>query len=237
MKSLFRYLSVPSRCSYLPGEVSRLEYERVARLGAEEYTALLLAGWRRFGRNLFRPRCPACTACRSLRVDVARFRPDRSQRRARKAAADLLRLEIGAPAVDPERLDLYDRYHDHQVLARAWPTHEPEDEDGFRDAFVDNPIPTEEWCYRLDGRLVGLGYVDALPVGYSAIYFVHDPDHRDLGLGNVNILALLAESARRGLPHLYLGFYVEGCRSLSYKARFRPCDLLGPDGRWNPFLD
>ena len=54
-------------------------------------------------RTLFRPRCVACEACRSLRVDVARFRPDRSQRRCAKLNSGALELRIGTPSVTAER--------------------------------------------------------------------------------------------------------------------------------------
>ena len=79
-------------------------------------------------------------------------------------------------------------------------------------------FPTEEWSYILDGMLVGVGMVDSLPVGLSAIYFVHDPDHHRRGLGTWNILCLIDEARRRGLPHLYLGYWVADCLSLAYKS-------------------
>ena len=60
-------------------------------------------------------------ACQSIRIDVARFRPDRSQRRARKANESDLRLEIAEPVAGPDQLDLYRRYHAHQEIARQWP--------------------------------------------------------------------------------------------------------------------
>ena len=235
MKSIFRYLSAPSTCHYLPDQTARLEYDRVASLSADEYAALLSKGWRRFGRNLFRPRCPSCSACLSMRVDAARFRPDRSQRRAWRANADRVRLEIGEPSASEAKLRLYDRYHHYQAAVRGWAQHDPADVLGYRDAFVENPFPTEEWTYWLGNELVGVGYVDPLPVGPSAIYFFHDPAQRDRSLGTYNILCLLAEAVRRGQPHVYLGFYVGGCQSLSYKARFRPNEVLAQDGTWKPY--
>src|SRR5438105_6260742 len=78
MESVFHYVAPASPCGYLPEQRWRLEYEIVRSLTPAEYQNRLLAGWRRFGGALFRPRCRSCTACQSLRVDVARFRPDRS---------------------------------------------------------------------------------------------------------------------------------------------------------------
>ena len=38
-----------------------------------------------------------------------------------------------------------------------------------------------------------------------------------------------------GLPHVYLGYYVAGCGSLEYKARFRPNEVMEPNGKWVAF--
>jgi arginine-tRNA-protein transferase len=50
------------------------------------------------------------------------------------------------------------------------------------------------------------------------------------------VVSIIREAARRKMPHVYLGYFVEGCRSLEYKARFRPNETIFPDGNWRPFL-
>src|SRR5262245_21950065 len=235
MESLFRFTAPPSPCGYLPDRDWRMEYEIVGRLTPAEYMRRMREGWRRFGHTLFRPRCPGCTACRSLRVVVDRFRPSRSQRRCRQANEGEVELAIGRPRVTGEMLDLYDRYHAFQAEAKGWPEHGPKDAADYRESFVDNPFPVQEWCYRLHGRLVAVGYVDDLPDGLSAIYCYYDPDERGRSLGVWNVLSIIAEAARRKLPHAYLGYCVEGCRSLEYKANYAPNQVLGPDGRWVDF--
>jgi arginine-tRNA-protein transferase len=249
MESLFRYVSAPATCTYLPGQRASLEYEVVTRLSKAEYLQRMLDGWRRFGYMLFRPACAACSACRSVRVYADRFRPDRSQRRARRANEGVVRLEIGEPSVSDEKLRLYDRFHEHQSATIGWPSHGARDADSYLDAFVVQPFPTEEWRYYLGDRLVGVGYVDVLPSvrkpaggtggplpgGLSAIYFFYNPDERQRSLGTWNVLCVIAEAARRGLPFAYLGYYVEGCRSLEYKGRFVPNQLRDPDGVWRDF--
>jgi arginine-tRNA-protein transferase len=192
-------------------------------------------GWRRFGDTLFRPRCPSCNACRSLRVVVDRFRPDRSQRRVRQANVGQVRLEIGRPAVSDDKLRLYDSYHAFQSDFKGWPTHAPKDAAGYANSFVDNPFPTQEWCYYVKDRLIGVGYVDDLPGGLSAIYFFYDPDYRHLSPGTWNVLSILDHAADRRIPFVYLGYYVAGCRSMTYKVRFRPNQVLDPDGRWSDY--
>ena len=226
----------PSRCGYLADRDWRLEYRIAVELSSEEYAGWMLRGWRHFGRTLFRPRCQACNACRAIRVDVARFRPDRSQRRASRANANDLRLEVADPSAGVAQLDLYRRYHAHQEQAKQWPSREGEGLDDYHQTFVDNPFPTREWRYYLEDALVGVGYVDPLPIGPSAITFLHDPAHRDRSLGTYNVLALIEHARALGQPHVYLGYYVAGCSSMMYKSRFRPNQLLGQDGRWTDFL-
>jgi leucyl-tRNA---protein transferase len=232
METVVRWSEPPSHCDYSPDHTCQREYVCVAALDAEEYMAYLLAGWRRFGYMLFRNRCSGQNACRSLRVDVARFRPDRSQRRARKANAGAVELRIGSPSVTREKLALFDRFHAERSQKKGWT---PRDSDAVVDyarTFVLNPFPTQEWCYFLSGALVGVGYVDVLDRGMSAIYFAHDPSFHARSLGTWNVLSVLERASDLGLPHVYLGYAAEGCPSLQYKLRFRPNQVLDSDGRW-----
>jgi arginine-tRNA-protein transferase len=235
MISLYSFIAPPSPCGYLPLEHWSLEYEFFLVLPPADYMHRLKTGWRRFGHMVFRPRCPHCTRCQSLRVDAQAFEPNRAQRRVRKKNESALTLSIREPSVSPGKLRLYDRYHAFQTDFKGWPEHGPKDTEDYRQSFVDNPFPTEEWCYYLGSQLVGVGYVDALPEGLSAIYFFYEPELREWNLGTWNVLCLLEETRRRGLPHLYLGYHVEGCRSLEYKVTYRPNEVLGADGRWNRF--
>ena len=111
MRSLFRYVAPPGQCGYLPDQTWRLEYEVVNRLSPSEYMEQMLQGWRRFGNALFHPRCPACTACRSLRIVVERFRPNRSHGRVGKVKREVLHLRTDSPSGSRAKLELYGRYH------------------------------------------------------------------------------------------------------------------------------
>jgi arginine-tRNA-protein transferase len=237
MEPAFQFVTPPHSCSYLPEETASLEYEGFFTLSAAEYMERLSHGWRRFGRATFRPRCARCVKCQSIRVDVPRFQPDRSQRRCRKLNEGDVELRIGKPAVTRAKLALYDKFHAFQADFKGWPFHGAKDAHSYAESFVDNPFPTQEWCYYLDGQLVGVGYVDDLPGGLSAIYFFHDPDLRERSLGTWNVLCTLEQAARKQLPHVYLGYFVEGCRSMAYKARFVPNQVYGPDGQWHAFRE
>jgi leucyl-tRNA---protein transferase len=225
------FLSEPSPCEYLRDQTSQLEYAVYQRFRAADYMDRMREGWRRFGPLTFRPACPTCRRCQSLRVPVATFEPNESQRRAWKMNFAEIAIRVGTPSSSDEKLDLFARFHRYRHEERGW----SHDEDHSLDLFLTNPFPTEEWSYHLGERLIAVGYVDALPEGLSAIYFYWDPAQRHRSLGTFNVLALIDAARRRGVPHVYLGYYVEGCASLSYKARFRPNEVIGPAG-WEPFV-
>ena len=199
-------------------------------MGPDGYMRKLSEGWRRFGPVLFRPECPSCRMCQSLRVSVAAFQPNQSQRRAWKRNAGEVTIRISTPSITDEKRDLFARFHEHGQEAKAWPAgSEPN-----LDLFLANPFRTEEWSYHLGDRLIGVGYVDALRGGLSAIYFVHDPADARRSLGTYNVMAMIASARERGLPHVYLGYFVEGCRSLEYKGRFHPHEVLDGNRAWVP---
>src|SRR5262249_48951186 len=118
MARLLKHLvEAPRACSYLADRAASLEHRILLHVGGAELEALLERGWRRFGPDYFRPACSRCSACVPTRVVVDDFKPTRSQRRARRKAADL-RVMIGAPHVDEERLALYHAWHAEREAAR-----------------------------------------------------------------------------------------------------------------------
>jgi arginine-tRNA-protein transferase len=231
MITLATFVSPSHDCAYRPGEEARIRYEIVDDMTLDEYHGKLNAGWRRFGHSLFQPACPECQSCRALRVIVNEFQPNRSQQRAWRANTEV-ELSIHTPAVRDETLVLYDRFHRDHSERIGWPDRGEKDPQDFYETFVANPVATEEWHYMLDGELLGAGFVDPLPDGLSAIYFVHDPDHRERSLGTLNVLRIIDRAKQLKLPYVYLGFAVAHCRSLEYKAKFAPYELLQAGGGW-----
>jgi arginine-tRNA-protein transferase len=104
----------------------------------------------------------------------------------------------------------------------------------FVESFIRQPFSVEQWEYRLDGRLVGTGYVDVLPQALSAIYFFYDFQIKDRSPGIWNVLSIIEEAKKRNIPHVYLGYLVEGCPGMAYKGTFHPAEVreLGKD--WQP---
>jgi arginine-tRNA-protein transferase len=218
-------------CNYLPGRVAQLRYEVLPEMTSGDYMERLRAGWRRFGPIVFRPECPSCRMCQSLRVPVSSFRPTRSQGRAWKRNAGDVQIRVGAPSITPEKEALFEKFHQHGRETKGWPAGGGE----VLDLFALNPFPTEEWTYLIGEQLVAVGYVDVMSEGLSAIYFYWDPADAHRSLGTFNVLSAIASARERGLPYVYLGYYVEGCRSLEYKGRFGPSEILRDGKGWEPF--
>jgi arginine-tRNA-protein transferase len=214
--------------------MAQLEYRVVSKLSQTEYLALVQQGWRRFGQMLFRPRCPACTACQPIRVVVDKFQPDRSQRRVQKLNNDT-QLTVGAPLLDRQRVDLYMRHHEHHAEQKGWQQPDPESAIGHMSSIISGPLPVLEFAYYRENKLVAVSYIDDLGEGFSGIYFYHDPDFRKYSLGTWICLSLIEVAAERGIPFVYLGYYIEGCRSMAYKGKFAPNQVLAADGIWRDF--
>ncbi|HXX66357.1 MAG TPA: GNAT family N-acetyltransferase [Polyangiaceae bacterium] len=242
MRILERFVESPRACAYLPERRASLEVCLMLDVTVGEMENLLERGWRRFGPIYFRPACASCAECVSLRVDVARFAPTKSQRRAARACAGLRRV-VGDPRVDEARLSLYGRWHARKERARGWAPNPQSHERYALELAYAHPCAREAAYYdeAADGRLVGVGLFDATPHAYSAAFFFYDPDYSRLSLGTANVLALLADARATGRRYVYLGYRVEGCPSLHYKSAFRPHELLfelgGPLGvqpDWRP---
>src|SRR5436309_4834988 len=122
LTTLACYITSPSRCGYLPTERASLAYRVLMDVTAEQHEALLSRGWRRFGCEWFRPVCPACTACRSLRIPLTAFTPSRSQRRALRGNAT---IEAGgqAPTITRAHLRLFQAYPTPIQRQKGWPWH------------------------------------------------------------------------------------------------------------------
>jgi arginine-tRNA-protein transferase len=93
------------------------------------------------------------------------------------------------------------------------------------------PPGTYHQHYRLaDGVLIAVGVVDVLPHGLSSVYLFYDPTfaHDLVPLGKYAILREIEWTQQVGLPYYYLGYYIESCPKMRYKADYHPSELLCP---------
>ncbi len=185
------------------------------------------ANFRRSGRVVYQPICGGCRACRQIRVPVATFCPNKSQRRCWRSNGDLI-VTRGAPCLTQEKFELYSRY-----IAAWHGKQEPETREGLEQFLYSSPVDTSEYEYRdPQGRLIGVGICDFSPRSLSTVYFYHDPQVSKRALGTFAAMYEIEEAQKVGIPYYYLGFWVEGCPSMHYKANFRPSEVLHSDGEW-----
>ena len=232
MNVLQKLVAPPDVCSYLPDRLATMEYQLVTQLDNAEYEALMDRGYRKFGPLLFRPVCESCRECRPLRVWAPSFRPDRSQRRAFKQNQDL-RVTLQAPTVDAQRLDLYRRYHAAQSERKGWPDSTRNAEE-YAFQFVRNPVNSVEIGLWEGDSLVAIVLTDVTPNVVSGVYHFYDPGLANRSLGTYCLLRTIDLARHLGKPWVYFGYYVRGCGSLSYKARFQPCEVMDSTGRGSP---
>ncbi len=222
------FLTLPQECGYLQGQESvSLVVDPALRMDRRLYSRLVSRGFRRSGNHVYRPHCAACSACVPLRVDAAAFAPNRSQRRVWRRNADL-ETSISEPVCDPAHFELYSRYLSARHAGGGMDDPTPE---GYRDFLFADGLETLFLEQRLAGRLLGVAVLDVLDDGLSAVYSFFDPAQARRSLGVYAILQGIAECRRRELPWLYLGYWIEACPRMNYKARFRPHQLYR-EGHW-----
>lgn len=222
---LQRFRTPPYCCSYLPSETASLAYRILLDVPASVYDQLLARGWRRFGCEFFRPACPSCTQCRSLRILVNEFTPSRSQRRTLHRNAHIT-VVVQAPTITTEHLRLFNAYHADMQQRKGWPFHLTDEKRYWQSFAMGNWAFAREFLYFERDRLMGVGLADVTATSLSSVYFFHDPAWRPQAPGVFSILQQLAYARQHGLRYHYLGYWVPGSQSMAYKARYRPHELL-----------
>ena len=95
---------------------------------------------------------------------------------------------------------------------------------------INLPAGTYHQQYRVAGMLIAVGVVDILPQGLSSVYLFYHPQFaRDLvPLGKYAILQEIEFARSLNVPYYYLGYYIESCTKMRYKAEYKPSQLLCP---------
>ena len=222
------YITAPSPCPYLEGRLERKIFTRLrgeSAVGIND--ALTQLGFRRSQNIVYRPSCEGCAACVSVRVLAEDFEETRSFRRILRANADMTGA-VGAAEATREQFALLRRYLDARHAEGGMSDMDALD---YRMMVEDSPVETHIIEFRSAHRkLLGACLTDMMSDGLSMVYSFFDPDLPDRSLGSYMVLWHIAEARRRRLPFVYLGYWVAGCRKMDYKTRFRPLEVLGPDG-------
>lgn len=225
------YIAKPVPCPYLRGrEEGKLLVSLDDGDAVERFDLLIEHGFRRSHQWAYRPRCQGCLACWPVRIDVEAFVASRSQRRVLRGVRGLT-LECGPPLgeeADLQVLRAYigDRHNDGVMAAMT--------DDELRSMIEDSRIQTELWRLRdAEGAVVAVMIVDCVSDALSLVYSAFLPPLRELSVGTAWVLLAVVEASRRQLAYVYLGYLVEGCRKMEYKASFSALQVLDAEG-WGP---
>src|SRR5579871_4821836 len=230
------YLTAPSPCPYLPGMEERKVFTHlVGRRATALNDMLTQTGFRRSQTIAYRPACEQCRACVSVRVLVDDFRPSANMRKAIRANADLTG-EFASPKPTNQHYALFRSYLDKRHPYGGMADMSSLD---FAMMVEDTHIDTVLTEYRLSSpagddqvssALVAVCLTDRLADGLSLVYSFYDPDLTRRSLGSFVILDHIEKARRLGLPHVYLGYWVEGSKKMGYKASYLPQERLGLHG-------
>jgi len=236
------FLTAPSPCPYLEGQFERKVFTHLVGDKAPEMNDLLTQGGFRRSQNIaYRPACESCRACVSVRILAQEFSPSRNMRRVSQHNADLVgAMHDAQPST--EQYSLFRSYLDARhrrggmsdmtVLDYAMMV---------EDTHVDTKIieyrrrgPDTFITGKGHGELIAVALTDKMADGLSMVYSYFNPDFEDRSLGTFMILDHIARAKAMGLPHVYLGYWVNGSRKMNYKVRFTPQEHLGMKG-WERF--
>jgi arginine-tRNA-protein transferase len=226
------YVTAPQPCPYLPG---RYERKIFTHLSSERPRALvdnlLKGGFRRSQNIAYMPYCDHCAACVPVRIVVSGFEPKRSLAKIWRKNADIEARRV-ARRPTLEQFALFRAYIEGRHA-----------EGGMADMSLldysmmvqDTAIETFLTEYRLrctdragamDNPLVAAVLCDRLSDGISLVYSFYDPELASRSLGSYIIMEQVAFARSRGIPYVYLGYWIKGSRKMAYKTRFTPQEHL-----------
>ncbi|KQU79596.1 arginyl-tRNA-protein transferase [Mesorhizobium sp. Root695] len=238
------FLTAPSPCPYLDGQFERKVFTHLVGDKAAEMNDLLTQGGFRRSQNIaYRPACETCRACVSVRILAHEFVASRNMKRVLQHNSDLVgHMHNAEPST--EQYSLFRSYLDARHRRGGMSDMTVLD---YAMMVEDTHVDTKVIEYRRrgpdtfitgkgQGELIAVALTDKMADGLSMVYSYFNPDFEERSLGTFMILDHIARARAMGLPHVYLGYWVNGSRKMNYKMRFMPQEHLGPKG-WERYTN
>jgi arginine-tRNA-protein transferase len=213
-------------CPYLADKPATEQVFVAFEFSPELYHDFMDHGFRRSGNLFYRPICKECRECRAIRIAIKDFLPSKSQRRIVRKNQDLT-VTVRPPQFTEEKFRIFCDYLKFQHNAD-----QDDSPESFRDHLYMSPIMTLEFEYRVGKRIVAVSIADICSRSLSSVYAYYDPEFSERSLGTFSAIWEILFCRARGIPYYYIGFYIQGCPSMRYKARFRPFEILSPEYIW-----
>ncbi len=222
-------------CNYLPEKQERLLIAVDDRLqNNQSYSWLMTQGFRRSGDQSYRPHCPDCNACQSIRINVANFKPSKSQKKTiKRNQACIIKY---SDHLKDSYYPLYEQYintchSDGSMFPATYQQFK-----SFLSSNLTEQFFIETWNKQEDGslELICVAVTDKLINGLSAVYTFFHPKYQRQSLGVNSILSQIALCQEKQVPYLYLGYQIDDCKKMNYKNRYFPYERF-INGQWQLF--
>jgi arginine-tRNA-protein transferase len=222
------FISHPHKCEYLTGvEAMTIFTSSVKGMDTDSYEGLLENGFRRSGKVIYRPHCPTCNSCISVRVPVAAFRMSRNMKKIWNRNNDLVVNSL-SPTYSHEHFELYQSYVRNRHRGGSMDCYDP---DAYMSFLASSSVDTRFYEFRREEKLLMVAVVDHLKQGLSSVYTFFDTCQNTRSLGTFGILWEIDQALRLRKQWLYLGYWIPNCRKMQYKSRFRPLEAFQKE-RW-----
>lgn len=230
----------PFPCPFKPGQMARIFAVKSTRTQKvqtrqdaiaetrEIYEKFLPLGFYATPLTVYANACDHCNACIPVRINVRDFRLSGTQTALLRRNADLT-VSISEAEATIEHFLLFRKY----VRGRhpGGTQHNMFLNDFVRDLSLHSHLME---IRNADGALVGATAFDRLDSGLNGYTLYYDPDFSTprRSLGTFLYLKIIAHAQAIGVPHIYIGGWIQGNNKLGYKEKF---DLEAFDGEnWTP---
>ncbi len=224
------FISEAQTCNYLDDrQSSNLFIDPASLPDKNTYSSLIELGFRRSGHYIYKPHCEKCQQCISTRVNINQFIAKKTQKRCQRLNRDI--QVILKPALfEEEHFALYSQYLGSRHTNSGMDGSSQSDYINFLTSSWSDTLFVE---FRLANKLLALAVTDIVNNGLSAVYtfFTTEDQYKKRSLGVNAILWQIEEGKQRGFNWLYLGYWIQENKKMSYKSQYQPAEYYS-NGKW-----